>query len=78
MDLKNLLKTTTNYSKIDQKDVDPVSYRPAFKVFSDDISKLLNKLMTVKAFNLLDNTVSLEEIFSILKKVDEKDNGFHK
>jgi hypothetical protein len=47
--------------------VDPVSYRPAFKVFSDDISKLLNKLMTVKAFNLLDNTVSLEEIFSILE-----------
>jgi hypothetical protein len=76
MDLKELLKATTNYSKIDQKDVDPVSYRPAFKVFSDDISKLLNKLMTVKAFNLLDNTVSLEEIFSILEKADEKPNAF--
>jgi hypothetical protein len=76
MDLKELLKATTNYSKIDQKDVDPVSYRPAFKVFSDDISKLLNKLMTVKTFNLLDNTVSLEEIFSILEKADEKPNAF--
>jgi hypothetical protein len=76
MDLKELLKATTNYSTIDQKDIDPVSYRPAFKVFNDDIAKLMDKLMSVKAFNLLDNTVSLEEIFSILEKADEKPNAF--
>jgi hypothetical protein len=76
MNIQELLKASKNYSTIDQKDIDPVSYRPAFKVFSDDISKLLNKLMTVKAFNLLDNIVSLEEIFSILEKADEKPNAF--
>jgi hypothetical protein len=53
-----------------------VKYRPAFKVFNDDIAKLMDKLMSMKKFNLLDNTVSLDEIFSILKTVDEKDNGF--
>jgi hypothetical protein len=76
MDLKELLKATTNYSTIKTDDIDPVKYRPAFKVFNDDIAKLMDKLMSMKKFNLLDNTVSLDEIFSILKTVDEKDNGF--
>jgi hypothetical protein len=76
MDLKELLKATTNYSTIDQKDIDPVKYRPAFKLFSDDIAKLMDKLMSMKAFNLLDDTVSLEELFTILEKADEKPNAF--
>jgi hypothetical protein len=62
MELQQLLKSSTNYSTIDTNDIDPVKYRPNYKVMNDDIAKLMDKLMTVKAFNLLDNIVSIDEI----------------
>jgi len=76
MNLEELLKASTDYSTIDSNDIDPVKYRPNYKIMSDDIAKLTDKLMSSKVFNLLDNIVSIDEIFNTLKQADKKDNVF--
>jgi hypothetical protein len=76
MGLEQLLKGSTDYSTIDTNDIDPVKYRPNYKIMNDDIADLTNKLMNVKAFNLLDNIVSINEIFKALQAADNKPNAF--
>jgi hypothetical protein len=76
MELQQLLKSSINYSTIDTNDIDPVKYRPNYKLMNDDIAKLMDKLMTVKGFNLLDNIVSIDEVFKALQAADNKPNAF--
>jgi hypothetical protein len=76
MELQQLLKGSINYSTIDTNDIDPVKYRPNYKLMNDDIAKLMDKLMTVKGFNLLDNIVSIDEVFKALQAADNKPNAF--